>query len=49
MGWRTDEAYDDDRREDLRSLPLRQRYNWPLILVLLGSSAAGAALGFLLR
>jgi hypothetical protein len=35
VGWRTDEAYDDERRKLLRSLPLRERHNWRLILVLL--------------
>jgi hypothetical protein len=44
MGYRSQNNYDDDEREARKSLPLRERFDWRLIiagLLVLAAFAAG--------
>lgn len=40
MGWRTDDAYDRAAREEWRKLPLRDRYQWDVIALVVVILAA---------
>jgi hypothetical protein len=33
MGWRTQNAYDEEAEARRRLLPWRERYNWPGVLI----------------
>lgn len=42
MGWRVAQAYEDDRRAALRALPLRRRYAWRRIGLLVAAALVAA-------
>jgi hypothetical protein len=49
MGWRGQNNRDEDAERQRRALPLRERYDWQVIGVMLLGLALAGALHFFLR